>query len=185
MSLKPEERTVWFESLCAAGNSVVPGKICIAENIAYTQEQLQGLFKVPALLLSSTLQKLASPPLNRIILHPDGIIEICDWEHYAPNSFFSDFALPVSPSYNLRLAVLNRDNWTCLKCGEVDHLEIDHILAWTDSGKTVYDNLQILCKKCNANKRTEAVRYRKIGLPPPLRDYRVVPVINRQFTYNS
>ena len=43
----------------------------------------------------------------------------------------------------------------CPKCGEAftyDEMEGDHIVPWSQGGKTEYDNLQMLCKKCNRRK---------------------------------
>ena len=43
----------------------------------------------------------------------------------------------------------------CPKCGkEFDYSEMegDHIIPWSKGGKTSYDNLQMLCKRCNAIK---------------------------------
>lgn len=43
----------------------------------------------------------------------------------------------------------------CPICGkhfEIDEMEGDHIIPWKDGGKTVYDNLQMLCKHCNRTK---------------------------------
>lgn len=43
----------------------------------------------------------------------------------------------------------------CPICGEhyeYSEMEGDHIIPWRDGGKTDYDNLQMLCKKCNRTK---------------------------------
>ena len=80
--LEPDERTVWFESLCAAGDSVVPGKICISETMGYTDQQLADLFKVSPELLQRALGKLESDTVNKIKRNHNGIIEIINWERY-------------------------------------------------------------------------------------------------------
>lgn len=49
----------------------------------------------------------------------------------------------------------NEQHGMCPYCGkhfEEDQMEGDHILPWHDGGKTVYENLQMLCKKCNRTK---------------------------------
>ena len=46
----------------------------------------------------------------------------------------------------------------CANCGkhfEYDEMEGDHIKPWTKGGKTEYDNLQMLCKHCNATKQNK------------------------------
>lgn len=56
----------------------------------------------------------------------------------------------------LRHMVLERDNFKCVLCGRgVPNgvsLEVDHIIAWVDGGKTVYDNGQTICSECNKGK---------------------------------
>ena len=58
----------------------------------------------------------------------------------------------------LRGQVLARDNYTCQKCGASLYdepnllLEVDHIIPVSKGGKTVINNLQTLCWKCNRQK---------------------------------
>lgn len=58
----------------------------------------------------------------------------------------------------LRKVILERDNYTCKKCGtslnSEPHLllEIDHIIPVSKGGLTREDNLQTLCWKCNRHK---------------------------------
>ena len=40
----------------------------------------------------------------------------------------------------------------CKKHFELRHTEADHITPWSKGGKTVEENCQVLCKKCNAEK---------------------------------
>lgn len=56
----------------------------------------------------------------------------------------------------LRKQIMERDNYACRKCGkympdEVG-LHIDHIVPVSRGGKTVPENLQVLCSKCNGSK---------------------------------
>ena len=44
----------------------------------------------------------------------------------------------------------------CPKCGkmfDIEEMEGDHIVPWSKGGKTIPDNLQMLCKRCNGLKR--------------------------------
>lgn len=58
----------------------------------------------------------------------------------------------------LRKEILERDNYTCKKCGNSTYdeknllLEVDHIIPVSKGGKTVPENLQTLCWKCNRSK---------------------------------
>lgn len=56
----------------------------------------------------------------------------------------------------LREKIKIRDNYTCQLCGkympdEVG-LQIDHIVSIKDGGKSIPDNLRVLCSKCNGKK---------------------------------
>ncbi len=57
---------------------------------------------------------------------------------------------------NLRQRIMERDRYTCQKCGKVMldgvGLQIDHIVAIKNGGKSVESNLQVLCDKCNQRK---------------------------------
>ena len=50
--------------------------------------------------------------------------------------------------------------YQCAKCGKVfsgrHGLEVDHIKPMNDGGQSVLDNLQVLCKSCNASKGDKA-----------------------------
>jgi 5-methylcytosine-specific restriction endonuclease McrA len=58
----------------------------------------------------------------------------------------------------LRMQVLKRDHYTCVKCGagrRTDRnvrLEVDHIVPASRGGQTVLENLQTLCFRCNRGK---------------------------------
>ena len=52
----------------------------------------------------------------------------------------------------LRWAIFERDNFTCLICGSRRFLTIDHIIPESLGGETVMSNLQTLCKSCNSRK---------------------------------
>ena len=66
----------------------------------------------------------------------------------------------TSRNINLRLRfmILQRDNFTCKKCGQSPAknqnviLHIDHIVPWSKDGETVIENLETLCKECNLGK---------------------------------
>lgn len=62
------------------------------------------------------------------------------------------------PSLRLRWQVLQRDRFTCCGCGASPaltpgvELHVDHVIAWSNDGKTVLENLQTLCAACNYGK---------------------------------
>ena len=59
----------------------------------------------------------------------------------------------------MRAKVLKRDKSTCQMCGANlkntpgVKLEVDHIIPVEQGGETVIDNLQTLCRECNAGKQ--------------------------------
>ena len=75
---------------------------------------------------------------------------------------------PERPNYRrwriVRVKVLDRDGWACVKCGHKGRLEVDHIKRLEDGG-AVYDetNLQTLCRDCHFEKSQEERR----GKPTP------------------
>ena len=49
----------------------------------------------------------------------------------------------------LKWQVWQKDNFTCVKCGKREYLEIDHIVPLSKEGETELNNLQTLCSICN------------------------------------
>jgi len=48
----------------------------------------------------------------------------------------------------------------CLCCGEVKPLTIDHIIPISEGGSSDIENIQPLCRSCNASKGTQTIDYR-------------------------
>lgn len=55
-------------------------------------------------------------------------------------------------SNKVRFAIYARDNYRCVKCGDTEDLEIDHIYPISKGGKSDLNNLQTLCHHCNYRK---------------------------------
>lgn len=57
---------------------------------------------------------------------------------------------------SLRKRIMKRDHYTCQMCGRFmpsgEGIEIDHIIPVSKGGKTVPENLQVLCFDCNRSK---------------------------------
>ena len=61
-------------------------------------------------------------------------------------------------NWRLRFLTLRRDGFRCKACGRSPanepgvELEVDHVVAWSEGGETVLENLQSLCQRCNGGK---------------------------------
>lgn len=68
-----------------------------------------------------------------------------------------------TPSAKLKKQIFERDNATCQQCGTNEEKEpgvklvIDHIIPYSKGGETIYENLQVLCRKCNIEKRNKVL----------------------------
>lgn len=58
------------------------------------------------------------------------------------------------PSAELKRQVFERDQGICQICGTADaHMQFDHKVPQERQGKTVVENMQMLCRTCNIEKR--------------------------------
>lgn len=55
--------------------------------------------------------------------------------------------------YCRRHEVFARDGGACVRCGDTERLEVDHIIPMVRGGTDDDWNLQTLCKSCNSAKR--------------------------------
>ena len=64
--------------------------------------------------------------------------------------------------YNVKSAVLSRDNYTCQICGAKNtKLQVHHIRFRSDGGSNRMDNLVTLCKECHDKVHTGELEYTK------------------------
>lgn len=54
---------------------------------------------------------------------------------------------------DVKTAVWQRDQGRCVQCGATSYLEFDHIIPFSKGGANTVNNLQLLCRGCNAKKR--------------------------------
>ncbi|NLB48595.1 MAG: HNH endonuclease [Erysipelotrichia bacterium] len=53
----------------------------------------------------------------------------------------------------MRFAIYARDGYRCRKCKrKTNDLEVDHIYPISKGGKSNFNNLQTLCRRCNKRK---------------------------------
>jgi 5-methylcytosine-specific restriction endonuclease McrA len=68
------------------------------------------------------------------------------------------------PWRNLRIQVLNRYGYVCMKCGSQELLHVDHIKPRSlyPELELCFNNMQVLCQKCNIGKSNRnQIDYRK------------------------
>lgn len=74
------ERWLWFGILLLAGDSPFEGKICITENIGYTDEQIAELLETPVDVYKSAKEKMLKH--NKIKVDENNVILIVNWTRY-------------------------------------------------------------------------------------------------------
>ncbi|MCL2687593.1 MAG: HNH endonuclease [Methanobrevibacter sp.] len=74
--------------------------------------------------------------------------------------------------------VFERDNYTCLACGNTKNLTIDHIKPRVMGGTNDINNLQILCKHCNLAKGVSVIDYRTNNVEPLIKRKKETPNYN-------
>ena len=77
--LEPAERWAWIGLLCLAGDSIIPGIVCAAPDIPWTDEQISAIIKIPLKTWLSAKEKMIKH--NKITIN-EGIIHIVNWEKY-------------------------------------------------------------------------------------------------------
>lgn len=77
--------------------------------------------------------------------------KISGMAHWNWKGGISKRSLTTKKYKNWRQSVLERDNYTCKKCGSKDDLHVHHIIRWTDNVELRYDinNGLALCSQCH------------------------------------
>jgi len=58
-------------------------------------------------------------------------------------------------SQKVKDLVWNRDGGKCVNCNSKFNLEFDHIIPFSKGGSNTYRNIQLLCEKCNRQKKNK------------------------------
>lgn len=98
-----EEQMTWVKLLCFASECRDRGIIRRAKGIPFEREQLAHQIGVTELLLNTTIEKCvqdenADDCSTRIVILPDGSLQIANWEKYQGKPTKKDKAqIPLSP----------------------------------------------------------------------------------------
>lgn len=76
----PAERFVWFGFLLLAGDSAYEGKICLTDDMGYSDEQLGAMLRCDATLIRKAKKKMLK--YNKIEVLKNNIIQIVNWSKY-------------------------------------------------------------------------------------------------------
>lgn len=71
----------------------------------------------------------------------------------------------------VRERILSKCNNECVQCGTKERLEVDHIIPLSIGGRDDEDNMQILCRTCNAKKHNKNIYYGVIKIDKHYKDY--------------
>lgn len=91
------------------------------------------------------------------------------FKHYYKNYYKIKQLIDLEPRTNaqkfigrkkIRNFIFERDGHKCLKCGNKNKLQIDHINPVSKGGENKLSNLQTLCNSCNSKKRDNFKDYR-------------------------
>lgn len=96
---------------------------------------------------------------NNEIQSPKGIMEYALQDVCRQNCNEQLLNLRAFPP-EWKLTFAQEQNWKCAKCGkslkgdvEYKKAELDHIISWKEGGLTEKSNCQLLCQKCNRQKK--------------------------------
>jgi len=78
--LLPIERWVWVGFLCLAGDNALDGKICLTEDMGYTDEQLAKLLDTDINILKVSKKKMIK--FEKISVDKNNVIQILSWNIY-------------------------------------------------------------------------------------------------------
>lgn len=59
----------------------------------------------------------------------------------------------MSVSPDRRWAIFKRDGYRCAECASDTDLTVDHVVPRSAGGSDLDENLQTLCRRCNASKK--------------------------------
>jgi len=66
--------------------------------------------------------------------------------------------------YEIRKKVLKRDNYMCIDCGEIENLQVHHLIPWRLNDKHEMDNLITLCVSCHTKREHKLFKQYKTSM---------------------
>lgn len=79
-----------------------------------------------------------------------------DYKEHHPSEIYIAYNknnyTPRKPDKKMVSHLLTKNDYKCTQCNSTDNLQIDHIFPYSKGGKTVINNLSVLCSSCNRQK---------------------------------
>ncbi|GAI06813.1 unnamed protein product, partial [marine sediment metagenome] len=76
-----EQQAIWIKLLALAGDSPIPGTICLAPDVPYPMPSLAKVIGTDLNTLEIALKRIASEEVSEITIS-NGFIHICNWKSY-------------------------------------------------------------------------------------------------------
>ena len=80
IELLPDERFIWFGFLLLAGDNAMEGKICVTEEMGFSNKQLASLLKCDTELINRSIKKMIR--YKKIKVSENNMIQILNWKKY-------------------------------------------------------------------------------------------------------
>lgn len=117
------------------------------KSIKRIEQQASGVYLELSKKAGNGLYSVADPVFVEAII--DTLVRMVNRELIA---FQADSASRHIP-HDVKQAVWQRDQGKCVQCSATSYLEFDHIIPHSKGGASTVNNVQLLCRKCNLEKR--------------------------------
>jgi len=87
-----------------------------------------------------------------VLRHDKGFARMRQEVEAFENLEHTDVARRERIPHSVRLFVWQRDQGKCVKCGNSEKLEFDHVIPVVKGGSNTERNIQLLCEQCNRSK---------------------------------
>lgn len=164
--LEPAERAIWFGFLCLAGDSPLPGTICLAEHVPYSVEQLARVLIAPLELVNDSVSKLLT--FGKVYKNGDDCFVIANWDRYQGNVNKQKQRQDYMRDYMRR----RRNSKLAVNSANVNRIEQTR----TEEG-TIVPNGTIVAPAPKRKKRE--------GVPPDSRVKEVMEILEKERGYPS
>lgn len=140
---------LWVGLLCLAMKSPRPGIIEISDGLPYSPDDISHLFDIEIKTVEMGLSLFKKYKMIDIDNKSITIISIENWAKIDRSCMDQE-----SGWQRLRLSVFERDNFTCVYCGDKNGpFEADHVFPKSRGGEDSEINLACACRSCNQSKR--------------------------------